>query len=183
MINDRIDEVQIILNTEYFIPTLAETFFRAKSVEGLSPNTLRFYRIQLRGFLDWLDSQQVHQLEQITPGIIRSFLTFRLEQGLKPGTVNASYRPIRAFLNFTFEEYEPSIPNPIAKCKPPRVPKVLQPPTELSVVSQMLAACNRKKIAGLRDYALILVLLRICARISEVLDLRLEDFRDNDLFI
>ena len=181
--NTKIDEVQITLSTEYYIPSLAETFFRAKSVEGLSPHTLRFYKIQLKGFLDWLNSQQVHQLEQLNPGIIRSYLSFRQEQGRKASTVNASYRPIRAFLNFTFQEYEPTLPNPILKCKPPRVPKILQAPAELEDISRMLAACNRKKIAGLRDYALILTLLDSCARISEVLDLRLEDFRNDDLFI
>lgn len=165
---------QTFLQQEGYLPILAETFITARRAEGLSKNTLRYYREKLDIFLAWCEAQALTQAQEITPDLLRRFL-LKMGESHNPGGVHGIYRGVRAFLNFIeAEEIIPAWQNPTRKVKAPRVEL---PPIEgapLEDIAAMLDTCDRS-ITGLRDRAMLLALLDTGARVTEFLAINIED--------
>ncbi|MBX2997785.1 MAG: site-specific integrase [Caldilineaceae bacterium] len=63
----------------------------------LRAQSVKFYRNQLRRFLAYLPCEN---LQDVTPHLIRSYLVNLEGQGLKPASIHAAARSMRAFFNF-----------------------------------------------------------------------------------
>ena len=88
---------------------------------GLSPKTLDFYANQLKYATEYLRTQDVRAVTDITPVHLRRQYLVSLGSK-KPATVHAAYRALRAFLNWRETECEPDgWRNPVGKVKPPRL--------------------------------------------------------------
>lgn len=148
----------------------AEQFLQAKTVEGVSPNTVRFYRQQLRHFLAYCDAQVITGIEQLTPQIIRQFMLYH-SKNHNPGGVHAAYRILKTFLRF-YETETDWAHNPIYKVKPPKLAEVPLAPVELSDVRKLINVCQGDFL-GLRDRAIFLTLLDTGARAREFLAVNL----------
>jgi len=157
------DSLQYEQLTRYFSPFLVD-----REAQGLSPKTLQFYRCELPPFLDWLDGHE------LTADAIRTWL-LQLSERRNPGGVHASYRAIRAFLRWLWQEYELDAPNPIAKVRAPKRPQELLAPVSLDVLKAMLDTCQRKTPLGDRDRAIIMTLLDTGLRASEFCALNIGD--------
>ena len=87
----------------------------------LSPRTLRFYHTELGLWCSWLGAQNAISPLDITPDLLRGWLV-HLQATRNPGGLHASYRSIRAFLNWYENEYEPpGWTSPLRKLSPPRL--------------------------------------------------------------
>jgi len=145
----------------------AAQFLRAKQAEKLSRFSVTFYRQQLGHFLTYCDRQQVTQVEQITPNLVREFM-LEHEKTHNPGGVHAVFRTLRAFLFWWEQETEPDAwRNPIRKVKAPKVPQELLDPVSLPDVESLARACTHD-YHGIRDKAIILTLLDTGVRAREL---------------
>jgi site-specific recombinase XerD len=78
--------------------TWMEAFLMDRKANGVARGTMVFYTQKLRGFEDFCEAQQVKQISQITPNILRQYLLNLEETNHNPGGRHAFYRVIRAFL-------------------------------------------------------------------------------------
>jgi integrase/recombinase XerD len=161
----------------------ADNFLKARKSENLSPGTIRFYSHKLALFQRYCDSQMISNMSQITTVTLRDFLCWLESTGHNPGGQHAAYRTVKTFLKWYWEEVEPDYKNPIEKVRAPRVPELILPPITLEDAGCLLDVCNRKTFSGVRDQALILVMLDTGARASEVLGLEIADFDGSGEFM
>jgi site-specific recombinase XerD len=136
-----------------------EGFLRDCRVKELSPFTIQYYRAELATFEKFARAQNVTQVPEITPDLLREYLLELEATGHNPGGRHAKYRAVRAFLLWWKEETEPAHwTNPVAKVKAPKV--ALEPIEGASTedVKALLATCG-DDFTGARDKAIMLGLL------------------------
>ena len=153
-----------------------EAFLVERKARGCAKGTLIFYQQKLKSFVDYCNSQDILNIFQITPSLIRQYLLYLEETKHNPGGIHAGFRAIRAFLFWYEDEVEPeNWSNPILKVKAPRVPVEPVEPVEFNTVSQMLETCDSNTFTGIRDKAILLFLLDTGVRASELLSINIED--------
>lgn len=166
---------RIILNQEFYLPILAQSFLIDRKAGGLTPRSVEFYRDKLSMFLKYCESQAVTQITELTPIFIREYLLV-LAENHNPGGVHIVFRAIRAFLRWVeFEEIVDNWKNPIKKVRSPKVD--IPPITGVSLTdfAAMLKTCTIASGTGKRDAALLLALLDTGARVTEVLNMNIKD--------
>lgn len=80
-------------------------FLVDRQSRNLSNNTLTHYRQELDFFTDFLDTQGVTMLQDLTADDIRRYLVV-LSEKRNGGGCHAAYRAIRALLVWAWEEYD-----------------------------------------------------------------------------
>jgi len=151
-----------------------DTFLLSRQAKRCTPATLHFYRHTLGPFIDWLRQFDLSEPGQITAHHIRAYLLHLQERGLKDTTQHACARSIKAWLNWLLREEEID-KSPMLKVDMPKVDRKLPDVYTVEEVNTLLAACDRKTLLGLRNYAVILCLLDSGLRRAELADLRLPD--------
>ena len=87
---------------------------------GLSPRTILLYGKELGYALGfWVE---LFDLYDRTPDLIRRWM-IKLGETRNPGGVHVNYRIIKTWLRWVWLEYDAPVVCPIAKVKPPRLPK------------------------------------------------------------
>lgn len=166
-----------LLNTrDDLAGTWAEAFIMDRRVQGKSSHTIRYYTMELKKFLVYLDAQSIEKIADIAPDTLRSFMFYLTERGQSPGGVHAAYRAVKAFLFWYEDEAEPEgWKNPARKVKPPSVPVVPLEPVAVETVQAMMQVCKHGILTGERNRALLLALLDTGARAAELLSVDLTD--------
>ncbi len=95
-------------------------------------------------------------------------------------TLNRKLSSVNAFFDFCYKQH---FKDDKTRLKSAKVPKLLPKFLTYAQIEQGLELCDRSKLIGLRDYALILFLYATGARISECLALRREDIEGEWLHI
>ena len=165
--------------TEYLTQKIEDAFpefILDKNISGLSTRTIDFYKDELRPFINYCKENNIECLPEITSALIRNHLSV-LSMRRNPGGVHARFRAIRAFLNWSWNEYDLEIRNPISKVKPPKVNKNPIPGVQINDVMKMVETCYKtiKTRQNKRDNAILLVLLDTALRASEFLALNWSD--------
>jgi integrase/recombinase XerD len=159
-----------------YLPTLAAAFLLDRKAQNLTKKTLEFYRSNLQKFINWLDTQAVKTITDLSPDVLRGFFLAMTERGHNAGGVRALYRTVRVFLRWYAAEFEPEgWRDPLRKVKPPKVDVEPLEPVPLEHIRAMLDTCERGKFTGERDRAILLFLLDSGVRAGELLALDRED--------
>jgi site-specific recombinase XerD len=164
---------QLILGEDYVLIWI-EQFIKAKKAENKARGTIIYYKNNLKTFTDYLDSQEVKFISQITPTLLRDFLLILEDRGHNPGGVQSYYRAVQAFLKWFWEEEEPQRSNPINKVKAPKVPVVAREGVTRDEFNSLLDECGNGFV-GERDKTILNVLLDTGIRADELCSIRLED--------
>lgn len=136
---------------------------------GLSPNTVRIYRAELRAFERWL--HDLRDVLALSADHIRRYM-LHLAETRNAGGQHIAYRVLKTFFRWYEREYEPDgWRNPIVRVSPPKVPQEPLAPLPLSDLKAMLDTCERRTFTGSRDRAMMLALLDTGCRASELLAL------------
>ena len=157
-------------------PLAAEVaaFLVDREARGLSPRTLDYYGEQLDAWLGWLSDHDIATLDQITAKSLRQWVS-QLMRSRSPGGVAASYRAVRAFMRWCWQENERPGRNPIAKVRPPKVPDEPLEPLSLDTLKALLDTCNSRTLSDQRDKAMLLALLDTGCRAAEFVALDVGD--------
>ncbi len=148
------------------------------SVErGASPHTLAGYRRDLGRYLVYLAGHGVTEPGAVTEAEITGFGA-ALSEGeggrpLAPSSVARALVAVRGFHRFAASEGLGE--NPAAAISPPKQAKRLPKALDVAAVKRLLDAPDTTTVTGLRDAALLELLYGTGARISEVLDLDVDD--------
>lgn len=157
------------------LPLLIDSFLVDRKAQGLSGETIKFYKSKLTYFWKFCEGQAVTQVAQLTPDLLRRYFV-GLSEGHNPGGVHACFRTLRTLLLWIGQEeiMPPDWKNPIHKVKAPKLPNELLEPISLEDVNALVRTCKHT-FTGTRDKAMILGLLDTGARAQEFLNLNLED--------
>lgn len=139
-----------------------------------TPKTLEYYGYSLGKLTDYLTDAGVSDLGQLESGHLREFLLVLEQSGLKPNSVHAVMRAVRALLKF-LESEELLERNPMAKVRMPKTDKALMPSFTEPEIRKLMAATDGKDSLSLRNRALVLVLLDSGLRLSECASLKVGD--------
>ena len=144
---------------------------------GASANTLAGYRRDLARYLTHLAGRGITEPGQVTEADITGFGA-ALSEGtdgspLAPASVARALVAVRGLHRFGASEGLGE--NPAAAVSPPKQARRLPKALDQAAVQRLLDAPDTTTVAGLRDAALLELLYGTGARITEVLDLDVDD--------
>lgn len=148
-------------------------FLLAKKIQGITPKTSHYYDAEITRFIKYSQSNDVTNIFDVTPILIREFFS-ELSKTRGKGGVHATFRPIRIMFNWFELEFEPANwKNPIHKIKIPTPKNVAIAGISMEDFGKLINAS--KGSTGQRDIALWYCLLDSCARAEEFINLNIED--------
>ena len=117
------DQGTIVLDQQDYLPILIESFLIDRRSQGLSSETIDFYKKKLQYFLRYCESHTLTQVSQLTSDFIRRYI-LELSETHNPGGVHACFRPLRTMLYWVEEEeiMPAGWKNPIRRVKAPNLP-------------------------------------------------------------
>ncbi len=140
--------------------------------KGLSDNSLQSYRRDLEQFAGWL-SQSDKSLESVSQVDIQNYLVFRLEKKLSARSTSRFLSCARGFYRFLVREgYLTSAPT--EHIENPKLPRPLPKTLSEADVEALLDAPNCENAIGLRDRTMLELLYASGLRVSELINLTLD---------
>jgi site-specific recombinase XerD len=144
-----------------------------RSERGLAEGTIKGYARHARVFLGGLGD---HGLAAIAAGDVTAALAERAAAGWSVSATRFFVSGLRAFLRFCFAEGLVAVDlSPAALYASGRAPSPLPKAVTRGQARALLGSCDRRRALGRRDYALIVLLLRLGLRCGEVARLCLGD--------
>jgi integrase/recombinase XerD len=161
-----------------------ERYLRHVSIErGLSANTVAAYARDLAHYLDHLSASGITMPTAVTSADVSGFarhLRTRPDVPLSASSMARMLSSVRGFHRYLVAEGQ--VPMDVALDTPP--PKLSQKLPKAITIEQMarvLAATEGDELADLRDHALLELLYATGARISEAVDLNVDDVFEEDV--
>lgn len=152
------------------IESFIEDFLRAQDV---SPSSRESYRKGLKRFLEWLKGQGVTNPSRET---ILSYKESLINEGLSSFSISAYIVAVRKFFNWL--EATRGLPNIAKGIKgAKRVRGFRKDALTIEQVRELLDSIDKSSIRGLRDYALINLLIRTGLRTIEIIRANVDDIR------
>ncbi|KQV05059.1 site-specific tyrosine recombinase XerD [Leifsonia sp. Root112D2] len=166
------------------IETAVDSYLRHVSIErGLSRNTVAAYRRDLATYVRWLESQGIEVPSQVTMSVVADFarhLATRIESPLTASSMARMLSTVRGLHRFMLEEGLVS-EDVSRETKPPKTGTRLPKAISIEQVQALLAATDGDEPRQIRDKALLELLYATGARVSEAVDLNVDDVIDEDV--
>lgn len=167
-----------------------DAFLRHITIErGLSAHTVAAYRRDLAGYLAWLDERGVEDTDAVTGELVTGFAAERASSDPPPASTSLArlQSAIRSFHRFLAREGIVT-DDPTTKLRPPKAPMRLPKALPVEDVLRLLDAAGPApedaapgELVGLRDRALLELLYATGARVSEIVDLDVDDLKHGEV--
>jgi integrase/recombinase XerD len=143
--------------------------------KGLAKNTIVSYERDLKSYLHYLQTvEQIADVNQITRIHIIQFLNHLRKEGKSAKTLARHVASLRSFHQFLLREkmadHDPSV-----HIESPHLERSLPKVLTLTEVEALLEAPDTSKPSGLRDAAMLELLYATGIRVSELVNLNLDD--------
>jgi integrase/recombinase XerD len=165
-----------------FWENLLARYLRSLSLEkGFSNNTVFSYENDLKRYLGFLGSRKITTVDQITSLTIQDYAELLAKLGLSNATVSRNFSTIRGFHKFLIEEGETKA-NPTELLETPRLKRKLPDVLSVEEVSNLMNAPDVETPMGIRDRAILESFYGCGLRVSEAIELRIENvFIDDEI--
>jgi integrase/recombinase XerD len=166
------------------VAAAVDSYLRHVAIErGLSANTVSAYRRDLAIYSRWLAAEQLTGLADVTRQHISDYVRFlgtREESPLTAASIARILSTVRGFHRFLLEEgvVETDVAH---ESKPPKIGTRLPKAISIEQVTLLLAATDGDEVQNLRDKALLELLYATGARVSEVVNLNVDDVLDPEV--
>ena len=167
-----------------------EVYLRHVTIErGLSAHTLDAYRRDLAGYAGWMADRDVAELDAVSPELVTAFIAERAAADPRPAATSlarlqSSVRGLHRFL--VREGIRDS--DPTERLRPPKLPQRLPKALTIAQVEELLDAAGpapgtaeQAEIVAVRDRALVELLYATGARVSEAVQLDVDDVAHGDV--
>ncbi|TFD79259.1 site-specific tyrosine recombinase XerD [Cryobacterium fucosi] len=161
-----------------------DSYLRHVAIErGLSANTVAAYRRDLVIYAGWLAGHELADLRAITSLHVSEFVRFlglREESPLTAASIARILSTVRGFHRFLLEEgvVETDVAH---ESKPPKLGTRLPKAISTEQVTALLGATDGEDVQSLRDKALLELLYATGARVSEAVNLNVDDVLEQDV--
>jgi len=152
---------------------LRQEFLAHCEGRNLSGRTLEWYG-RTRRFTDWCATQEIVVPSELRWSDLEEFMLDRRRQGFAANTVHGYAQVVKTLcrlghrMGFIAEDITKGF-------EMPRVPKTIVPTFTDDQLEALLAAPDRRTWVGIRDFAILLVLLDTLIRVSELVGLTADD--------
>jgi len=140
---------------------------------NVSPYTVRNYTTDLLDFFSFLRDKRVTSLQEVDKHILRDYLSRLMEQGLVKASIARKLSAMRSFYRYLLREGMVSI-NPVAATSSPKLDRRLPSFLTIEEVGRLLEAPDLTTPQGQRDRAILELLYASGLRVSELVNLNLE---------
>ncbi|MHC4270324.1 MAG: site-specific tyrosine recombinase XerD [Planctomycetota bacterium] len=151
---------------------LVESFLNYLIVEcGLSENTIKGYRGDLRNFSNYLQGKGITHFEDLRPKMIVNFIENEKHRGLSENSISRSLVTVKMLYKYMLTDGMISV-NPMSSVNTIKLQKHLPEVLHYNAIEEMLRApdCNDK--LGIRDKAMLELMYATGARVSEVASIK-----------
>ncbi|MDT3695127.1 MAG: site-specific tyrosine recombinase XerD [Ignavibacterium sp.] len=161
-----------------------ETFIKEylaylKLEKNLSDNTINSYKNDLEAFKDFLNNKGVDDPDDITSAHLNDFFKLLNELGLVGSSAARYFSSLKGFfLYLILNKY--ILKNPVEKVSAPKVSKKLPGVLDVSEVEKILSMPDISSKLGLRDKAILELFYACGTRVSELINLKVNDLFLND---
>ncbi|MBE3568639.1 MAG: site-specific tyrosine recombinase XerD [Bacillales bacterium] len=143
--------------------------------KGLAKNTIVSYERDLKSYLHYLQTvEQITDVNQITRIHIIQFLNHLRKEGKSAKTLARHVASLRSFHQFLLRE-KVADQDPSVHIESPHLERSLPKVLTLSEVEALLEAPDTSKPSGLRDAAMLELLYATGIRVSELVNLNVDD--------
>lgn len=166
-----------------------DAFLRHITIErGLSAHTVAAYRRDLAGYVEWMAERAVVETDTVTDALVTAFAAERASAEPPPAATSLArmQSAIRSFHRFLTREGI-AVDDPTGRLRPPKAPMRLPKALPVDEVVRLLDAAGPAPadaapgdLIGLRDRALLELLYATGARVSEIVDLDVDDLTHGD---
>jgi integrase/recombinase XerD len=174
-----------------------DAYLRHVSIErGLSAHTVSAYRRDLTGYLEWLTERGISDSNEVTSALVAEFAGERASAEPPPAASSLArlQSSVRGFHRFLAREGIEA-DDPTGRLRPPKAARRLPKALTVDQVERLLDASGPEadpsgdavpaaesgELIGLRDRALLELLYATGARVSEVVQLDVDDMAQGDV--
>ncbi len=139
-----------------------------------SKNTVDSYRRDLEQMVEYLKKQGIENVQKVTDTALNSYLLYLNKEGRASSTISRQLASVRSFFHYEFREGKTGS-DPAELLKAPKVVK--KAPTILTVeeINSLLDAPERNTPKEIRDKAMLELMYATGMRVSELINLKLDD--------
>lgn len=160
-----------------------DAYLRHVTVErGLSAHTIAAYRRDLGTYREWLVAEGIGDTAEVTSAVIDRFIGERASAEPPPASTSLArlQSSVRGWHRFLAREGI-EVDDPSARLRPPKAPQRLPKALTIEQVERLLSAPSGEEPLGIRDRALLELLYATGARVSEAIDLDVDDLAHGDV--
>ncbi len=151
------------------------------SERGLAKNTIESYLYDLNHLKEFLDNKKV-KINKVREEDLTSYIAYLYNAGYSPQTIMRHIATIRSFYKFLFNEGEIET-NPAEVLETPKAFKMLPKYLTNEEVEKLLNIPDTTTPTGQRDRAMIELLYATGLRVSELLDLKMNNLNLEERFL
>ena len=150
--------------------------------KGASYYTLRNYKTDIWGFLEFLKRERVKSMSAVNLAVLRRYLAWLIEQGIVRASIARKISALRSFFRYLMQEKVISS-DPSASLSLPKKGRRLPSFLTAEEMSRFLETPHPPTPQGLRDIAILEFLYAAGLRVSEVvsLDINQVDLRRREI--
>ncbi len=154
---------------------LIDTFLNYLSVErGLSRNTIISYQKDLNAYIGFLENKAIDALAKTKKNDITNFMLYQKDKGLSSNSIARRLAAVRMFYRFLVRERMLES-DPTSLIDSPKLWKKIPETLSVNEIEALLAQPNLKDKQGIRDRAILETFYATGARVSEVVNLKLDN--------
>jgi integrase/recombinase XerD len=151
---------------------------------NFTPKTMINKRQEYKHLLLFLNEKRgITHLESVTEHDLKSYIRGKQQEGLKPQSVLAKIKLIKAFFNWCVKDEGYLKENPIDKVELPKVPKKVKQGLSVDEIQAMIEAFSFKTYIEARNKAIIACLADLGLRSMEIRTLHKSNVRDSTILV
>lgn len=160
---------------------LKEYLAHIKLEKNLSKNTVSSYKNDITAFISYLKNKEKDDPSIISSNDISGFFKTLNELGLSGSSSARYFSSLKGFFLYLLKN-KYIIKNPIEKITAPKIAKRLPGVLDVNEIDKILSAPNVNDKLGLRDKAILELFYACGTRVSELIDLKVNDlFFDDEI--
>lgn len=145
-----------------------------KVERGLSENTINSYGIDLKLFLEYLRENEIPSFKQVNKEVIVNYMQSEKNNNKANSSILRSVSSLRKFFQYLAQE-KIIEKDPMLLIDTPKKKQHLPQVLTKEEVEKLLRSPNTGQVLGLRDRAMMELMYATGLRISEIINLKLED--------
>lgn len=142
--------------------------------QGVSLNTAVSYERDLRKMADYLESENLCDLRMVTEICLQAYVRWMENENKRPSTIARAVASMKAFFRY-LEQTGEMDENPAFYLKAPKIKKAVPHVLTPEETALLLRQPDGKSAKAVRDRAMLELLYATGIRVSELIQLRLQD--------